>query len=1045
MTLTTPTTHDWENPQVLGINREPSHATALPFADEAGALTAERGMSPFFQLLSGAWQFRYLPSPAQVPKGFEQPSYAAEGWDTLPVPSNWEMHGYGTPNYTNVNYPIPVDPPFVPQENPVGLYRRAMTIPAAWDGRQVFLNFDGVDSAFYVWVNGWLVGYSQGAHLPSEFNITAYVQPGENLVAVQVFTLSDGTYLEDQDMWRLHGIFRDVTLFATPGVHMRDVRLRTPLDAQYHDATLEIAVALKNYTVVARAGYAVAARLLDPDGHTVFTQPVAEQVTLAEGAETRVDVAVPVAAPRKWTAEDPQLYTLLLSLLGPDGGVQEVERFAVGFRQVEMKNQRVLVNGVPITIKGVNRHDSHPDLGHAVPMAGMIRDITLMKQHNVNAVRTSHYPNDPRWYDLCDRYGLYVIDEADLECHGMNPLSRLSRDPEWLPAYLDRAERMVERDKNHPSVIIWSLGNESGFGENHIAMSAWMHANDPTRLVHYEGAGWGVAEGLDDSCVDICSTMYPTVERLAEEGRRGDDPRPFFMCEYAHAMGNGPGNLREYWDTIAAHDRLLGGCVWEWVDHSIRQHTAGGAEWFAYGGDFNDHPNDGNFCIDGLNFPDRIPHSGLIELKKVLEPVTVAAVDLRAGTVRLTNHYAFRTLSHLTGEWAISEDDRVLAQGPFTLPEIAAGQSDEIRLPYTLPAGQPGAEYRLQLQFLLAADTCWAPRGFEIAWAQLDLPVETPAPTVRPLTALPPVALDEWDDRFVMRGADFQLTFDKIAGTISAWDYQGLPLIAAGPRLLAWRAPTDNDVHIAREWRNAGLDRLQHRVANVALAAALPEAVCIEVTAVLAGYSLLPAFTVRYRYTIYGSGDVRIDTAVTPRAGEPLLPHLPRLGLELTMPAGFTQFAWYGRGPHENYIDRQESARVGVYAGTVEAQHVPYIKPQENGNKGEVRWAMVTNLRGTGLLATGQPRLNVSAHHYTVADLTAARHAHELKRRPETVLHLDYRQGGLGSNSCGPAPLPQYLLPADPVTFTVRLTPIATDIISPMRLSRMMLEKVEEA
>ena len=798
---------------------------------------------------------------------------------------------------------------------------------------------------------------------------------------------------------------------------------------------------LKNYTREACDGYAVTARLLDPLGETVFTQPLQEGLHLDVEAEIALEVAVSVAAPRKWSAEEPVLYTLLISLRGPDGGVLEVQRWPVGFRQVEMKDQRVLVNGVPITIKGVNRHDSHPELGHAVSLASMRQDVLLMKQHNINTVRTSHYPNDPRWYDLCDRYGLYIIDEADLETHGMPDLSQLSRDPEWQAAYLDRAERMVQRDKNHPCVIVWSLGNESGYGENHIAMADWIHANDPTRLVHYEGAtGWGNKEGLSNDCVDLVSTMYPTVESLITEGRRTDDPRPYFMCEYAHAMGNGPGNLQEYWDAIYAHDRLLGGCVWEWVDHGIRQQTESGEDWFAYGGDFGDKPNDGNFCIDGLIFPDRIPHTGLIELKKVLEPVKIEAVDLAKGTLRVTNRYDFRSLSHLAGHWTLREDSRILAQGALPALELPAGQTTEISLPYTLPAGKPGAEYWLNIDFTLADSNCWAACGHEIAFAQFALPVTTPPVPVLALDAMPPIHLEEWDDHFLIAGDEFQPPFDRRRGTITCWNYHGLPLIVAGPELLAWRAPTDNDKHISHEWRNAGLDRLESRIDAVTLGVVLPGALCIDVDATLVTYSLPPVFSCRYHYTIYGTGDVLIETTVTPREG---LPHLPRLGLQLTMPAGFDNFAWYGRGPHENYSDRKQSARVGVYAGTVQEQHVPYVRPQENGNKDDVRWAAVTNLHGMGLLAVGQPLLNVSAQHYTTAELTSAQHTYELLRRAETVLHLDYRQGGLGSNSCGPAPLPQYLLQPEPVTFSVRLRPFAQDADCPQRLSRQQFEVVK--
>ena len=600
------------------------------------------------------------------------PKVSAAGWDRIPVPSNWQMHGYGIPQYTNVNYPYPIDPPHVPQENPVGLYRRAFAVPADWKGRQVFLVFDGVDSAFYCWVNGRQVGYSQGSHMPSEFNVTAFLKPGgKNTLDVQVFQWSDGSYLEDQDMWRLSGIFRDVYLFSAPPLHLRDVFIRTPLDRDCRHATLHVQARLRNYGAAAKS-HRVQAQLLDGAGGKVLDAEVGRVGALAAGREKLLEARFPIAEPALWSAETPYLYTLLLTLLDSKGNTVEIESFPVGFRQVEIRGGRFLVNGKPVLLRGVNRHESDPDTGHAVSFDSMARDIEMMKRHNINAVRTSHYINDPRWYDLCNRYGLYVVDEADLETHGFGYIADdiPTRRPEWKAAFVDRAERMVERDKNQPCVVIWSLGNESGFGPNHQAMTERIRRTDPTRPIHYEGER--ATPGYDGPPVgDIESVMYPTVDFLQEQGRK-KDPRPFFVCEYAHAMGNGPGNLKEYWDAIRAHPRLMGGCVWEWCDHGIRQRlrrasrrTKKGADWFAYGGDFGDQPNDGNFCIDGLVFPDRRPHPALLEYKKVLEPVAVDAVDLAKGRVKLRNRYDFLALDHLDAHWRLLRDDRVLQQDRF--------------------------------------------------------------------------------------------------------------------------------------------------------------------------------------------------------------------------------------------------------------------------------------------------------------------------------------------------------------------------------------------
>jgi beta-galactosidase/beta-glucuronidase len=1021
--------NDWENPRVLERSREPARATLLPCPDEATALSGERGASPWFKLLNGDWRFHYALRPEAAPAGFD-----ASGWKTLPVPSNWQMHGYDRPHYTNRNYPYPLDPPRVPNENPVGCYRREFSLPAGFSGRQVFLVFQGVNSAFYVWVNGRMAGYSQGSHMPSEFNVTALVRPGRNLLAVKVLKWSDASYLEDQDFWRLSGIFRDVYLLSLPDVHIRDVFVRTTFDKSYRDATLAVDVNVRNCAAKPAAGCRLSARLLDSEGRVVLEQPVGKVLRLAPGAEAALTLRAPVASPRKWSAEEPNLHTLLLTLRDARGRVLEVQRLRVGFRQVEIRGRQFLVNGVPVKLHGVNRHDTHPDLGHAVSLESMVQDVVLMKRHNVNAVRTSHYPNDPRWYQLCDEYGLYVIDEADLETHGFGYEAPdiPARVPLWKEAFLDRAVRMVERDKNHPCIVMWSLGNESGYGPNHDAMARWIRGRDRTRPIHYEGAG-------DAKVVDVVSGMYPKVADLAAEGRK-KDPRPFFMCEYAHAMGQGPGNLQEYWEVIRRHPRLMGGCIWEWADHSIRQKTAAGREWFAYGGDFGDFPNDGNFCIDGLNFPDRVPHTGLIEYRRIVQPVEVEPVDLLAGRVRIVNRRHFATLADLEGSWTLRADDAVLAQGALPLLDVPAGQSRELTLPCAPPIPEPGATYWLNFSFALKEAVRWAPRGYQLACAQFELPVKRAPAPVLCLAAMPGLELAESGAEISVRGAEFSLTFDRHDGQLLDWEWQGRKLLAAGPRVQLWRAPTDNDKYIVNDWRKAGYDRLVPRVSRVVAARLRPAAARIEAEFTLGASSLPPGFAVRQACTVCGSGELLIETHLEPLAKD--LPPLPRVGLELRLPAGFERFAWYGRGPHESYPDRKASALVGVYSGTVDEQYVPYVRPQENGNKSDVRWAALTDLRGSGLLVAGLPLLNVSAHHYAVEDFTRSRHAHELTRLEEIVLHLDHLQAGLGSASCGPKPLPQYLIQPRAISFAVRLRPFSGDAAGPMALWKQPPERV---
>lgn len=1027
--------HDWENPHLLQRNREPARASFIPYTDVESARENERGQSPVFRLLNGRWDFFYAPSHADVPTGFTQECYDITGWGTIPVPGNWQMYGYDKPNYTNVAYPIPVDPPWVPDDNPVGCYRRSFTIPASWKGKQAFLHFGGVDSAFYVWVNGQMAGYSQGSHMPSEFNITPYIRTGANIIAVQVYQWSDASYLEDQDMWRLSGIFRDVYITALPDVHIWDAGICTVLDEAYTDATLEVAVRLRNCGDTAGSGHAVTAILYDPAGSKVLEQEWAKDVVVGAGEERELNAVMEVKAPEKWTAETPRLYTLVLLLQADDGKVTEVSSFKVGFRKVEIRGHLFLINGVPIKIRGVNRHDTHPDMGHTVSMESMLQDIRLMKQHNMNAVRTSHYPNDPRWLDLCDMYGLYVIDEADLETHGFGMFGdtgKISDDPEWEEAYLDRAVRMVERDKNHPCIIMWSLGNESGYGKNHDCMARWIRSTRYARPIHYEGA-------YDSPVMDVVSVMYPSVEALIEQGKKMDDTRPFFMCEYAHAMGNGPGSLKEYWEAIYTHPRLMGGCVWEWADHGLRRRTEDGKEWFAYGGDFNDHPNDGNFCIDGLLFPDRIPHTGLVELKKVLEPVRVIPVDLAMGMVQVENLYQFLSLHHLEAVWSVMCDGVVEQEGTLGVLDIPAGSAREIRIPYALPQEKPGCEYWLTLRFLQKETTLWATAGYEVAWAQLRLPVAAGAIHTVPLTMMPALQMENGEGVIYVAGEEFSLEFDRQHGCITSLNYQGIPLLQKGPKINFWRAPTDNDINQARLWREAGLDRLMHKIKAVEVHKPHKAAVQVRVQSAIGPYSYAPAFQAEMTYTIYGTGDILIDTHILPREG---LPHLPRFGLQMSLPGCMEYFTWYGMGPHESYIDRKESVRMGVYTGTVEEQYVPYIMPQENGNKTDVRWAALTDLQGNGLLVTGMPVFETSVHHYTPEDFTQAQHAHELIRRNETILHLDYRQGGLGSNSCGPGPLPQHQLAAEEMHFCVRLKPFARDAYSPVKLAKTTVEEI---
>ncbi len=1114
-------TNDWENPHVVGRNKEPGRASFIPYADAETALDGEREQSPAFKLLNGEWQFRWLPNPAAVPDEFYTEEGADGDWDRIAVPSNWQMQGYGTPMYTNVQYPFPPDNmPEVPKDdNPVGLYRTTFDIPDEWADQRIFIIFEGVDSAFYLWVNEQEIGYSQGSRLPAEFDLTGVVKPGTNTLSAQVFRWCDGSYLEDQDFWRLSGIYRDVYLVARPQAYIRDFRVRTDLDAAYRDAGLSVRVTVCNAGTDETMEGTVTALLHNADGELVVE--LNQAVTVPAGAETSLNLRAAVEGPRTWSAEHPYLYRLVLILRDSAGNTLEAAPANVGFRKVEIVDGKILVNGAPVLFKGVNRHEHDPDTGHTVSEASMIEDILLMKRFNVNAVRTCHYPDDPLWYDLCDKYGLYLIDEANIESHGV--WDEPSRSPDWRTAFMERGRRMVERDKNNPSVIIWSLGNESGHGPNHAALADWIHEYDPTRPIHYESAD-------HEPYVDIVSTMYPSLERLSQMAQRPGETRPLILCEYAHAMGNSPGNLKEYWDLFEQYPRVRGAFVWDWVDQGLRRTTEKGEMWFAYGGDYGDVPHDGSFCINGLIFPDRTIHPAMWEIKYVYSPVRVEPVDLARGEVRVCNRYDFSDLSHLEIAWTLSEDGQVIQQGAFSL-NTPPGACEAVTVPYDKPALAPGARYWLDLSFTLVEDTLWASKGHEVAAEQFEMPFEVPdAPKLDPAD-MPALTLTRTETETIVEGERFRLVFGMQSGTMDSLAYDGQEMLKAGPRANFWRAPTENDLagwgdeRAAKRWREIGLDRLEESVQTVNAEQISPQVAHISVQTLCApdagfadfepppegdsveqltmllfwaldadatqmfchhlglSYDDLPGsirqaklknlvrhfvergelhrllegiygylkqvapdrippqlvaalteqqakaparkpparFVCGYTYTVYGSGDIVLEMHIIPEVVE--VPFLPRVGLQMTLFGEYERFTWYGRGPHESYSDRKAGARVGVYDGTVDEQYVPYIVPEENGNKTDVMWVSLTDEEGAGLLAVGAPVLEVSAHHYTTEDLTVATHTYELERREDITLNLDYAQSGLGSASCGPGRLEQYQLRPQELRYRLRLRP----------------------
>ncbi len=1084
----------WENPQAIGLNRLTAHSPLTPYDNEADALA--RAESPWRVLLNGPWRFTLLPHPHAAPAGFAAPQFDDSGWDDIAVPGNWTTQGYDKPIYTNVKMPFAPTPPRVPADNPTGLYRRAFTVPAGWQGRRVIIGFGGVESYFELYLNGQHIGFSKDSRLPAEFDITDYLQPGENIVAALVTRWSDASYLEDQDHWLMAGLHRDVYLYSVPQTCLYDVFARPELDDDTRDGTLRVTVDVRtfdpspdpNYTRELRGfaphpdGLKVRLQLFDAAGAPVI-EPATKPLLQSDWALPRVEFAAPVAAPRLWSAESPTLYTLVLSLLDAAGAVTHAVSQRVGFRRVEVRGRELLVNGQPVLFKGVNRHDFHPVLGKTVPYETMLEDIRLLKQNNLNAVRTSHYPNDSRWYDLCDEHGLYVIDETNLETHAL--YNRLCNDPDWTAAFLDRVQRMALRDKNHACIVMWSLGNESGYGPNHDAMAGWLRHFDPSRPLHYEGAtspytiilqqdatalagrlslaqkdaamrrGWLSGPHV----TDIVAPMYPSVDNIIAYAQDPANTRPLIMCEYAHSMGNSTGNLKEYWDAIETHHGLQGGFIWDWIDQSLLKTDEQGRQIWTYGGDFGDTINDMDFCLNGLIFPDRTPHPALFEYKKVLQPIGIKAINLPAGQIEITNKNNFVDLAinapqpksqianrksqmAVNSVWEILIDGTPAHTGELPPLTLAPQHSDTITLPLPRLDVPPGAEAVLTVRFTQAEATFWAEAGHEIAWEQFAMPVKSPAPKAIDPTNLPALTLTETAGEATVTGADFALTFSKTLGRISAFRYRGEELLAAGPALNLWRAPTDNDgfkfkaddtEKLLGQWLAAGLDRLEWRVDGVTIEQPAPAVVrfTAQLTATAAGTDT--RIGQRCITTVTGSGEVLLATEVDARVAAA---SLPRVGLQLQLPAGFEQLEWYGRGPHENYSDRNSGAALGRYRSDVTGQFVPYIMPQENGNKTDVRWLALSNGSGIGLLAAGDSPLEASALHFTPADLYAAWHLHDLTPRPETVLTLSARQVGLGGASCGPATLAQYLVPPDEYVFTVRLRPFAAGEDDPAALAR---------
>ncbi|MFR3239954.1 MAG: beta-galactosidase subunit alpha [Megamonas funiformis] len=1001
----------WENHQIDGINRMPARAHFLTFPSKEKALLNNNRYTHAFKNLNGVWKFMFLDAPEYSPEGFFNSDFDVTKMDDITVPGNWQLQGYGKMHYSDLWYNFPINPPYVPTENPTGIYKRTFFVEESYRDKKIIIRFCGVDSAYHLWINGKEVGYSKVARNESEFDITDIIRVGEeNDVTVRVYQWSDGTYLEDQDMWWESGIFRDVELIGVPKDGINDYKVIADLDDEYKNGIFKVEAFLRTTKEVN-----VTFELVDADENTVFTKTV-----VAKEGKACIDEVI--ADVNHWTAETPYLYKLFMTV-EDDGQIVEVIPQNVGFRNIRLNGETFLVNGVAIKFKGVNRHDYSPQNGRVVSREEIEKDIILMKQFNINAIRTSHYPNSYYLYDLCDEYGMYLIAETDLECHGFEltgDYKWITDDPSWELAYVSRMTRMIERDKNHPAIIFWSLGNESAFGCNFSKMTDVAHEMDPTRLVHYEG-------DFDVESADVYSTMYTWIENQKKPYLMKDiiekSKKPHIHCEYCHAMGNGPGNLKDYQDLVYAHDKLQGGFVWEWFDHGIESFTESGEKYYRYGGDFGDDPSNKDFCIDGLIMPDRTPSPGLYEYKKVIEPITTTAVDIQKGIINLLSRYDFANLDRFNLVYKVMEDDVILQTGFMAVPSIEARANRDITLPYDLSAikVKPGAHYYVNISYQLREDTSYASSGHELATAQFELPLYKEGIVVRPEGIL---NVEKEHTTLHVKGANFSLDFNLVNGNLMNIVRDGMQVLSKGPRLTLWRAPISNDMEIIDKLKKVYFLHLEHEVVMNIDYHMEGNILKVEVDTINSTTNSAWHFKTKYVYTVCPSGDILIDVEGTPSGRVDLAPDmLPRIGVSMHLDKSMEHVRYFGMGPGENYADSKEVAQIGLYANTVDGLFTNYVIPQENGNHMGCKWVSMTNDRGMGLLASTEGDFNFSASWYEDKDLDDAKHTCDLVKRDYIVFNVDYKQNALGTNSCGQWQLDKYRAKFEDFKLSFRLTP----------------------
>ncbi|PKM74498.1 MAG: hypothetical protein CVU91_01120 [Firmicutes bacterium HGW-Firmicutes-16] len=1007
---------DYENPEIIEYNKETAHAIWMPYDN----------ISDNYKLcLNGLWDFKWVLGESVIPEGFFMPSYDATGWDKLNVPSVWQLEGYGKPYYLAFDFPPALSkkknevPKIDQSRNEKGLYRRTFILPENFEGREIYIHFGAVKSAFYLYINGEKIGYSQGSMTPAEFDITAFVKSGENVVAAEIIRFSDGTYLEDQDMWFFSGIYREVYIYAEPKLFLRDIFARSTPDATYTNWTLNIDVFIENRTGQDN-GTIIEALLCDYHDYHVIDS-VSGGFEAGTKSANCFSLQKLISCPKQWSAEQPNLYQLIIVLKGSNGSVIEAKTIHFGFKSVEIKDEKILINGKPLMICGVNRHDFDPDNGWAVPRERYVQDLVLMKQANINAIRTSHYPNDPMLYELCDIYGIYVMDEADIETHAVRRKNVPGDNPIWTRAVVDRMERMVLRDRNHPCVFMWSLGNEAGYGSNFTKMKEAALALDATRPFHYEG-------DFDMSVSDVVSKMYPKFELLEKLGlheeikinlidkllnrltvtadKKPMKPeqyrgKPVLLCEYAHAMENSLGNFQEYMDVFEKYPNMAGGFIWDFVDQSIRRKTENGKEQWLYGGDFGEEVSHRYFCANGIVSADRTPHPSYYEVKKVYQRIKVTPVDLQNGVIRIENQYCFNDLSEFRPEWTLIEDGRAVSWKTLEPIFLPAGESLDVKLDFTNYKFKLGKEYHLTLDFLMRDETLWCEKNYPLAFEQFEvLPDRL---QIKPDRSKK-IEVSEYETEIDIQGKGFRISVSKKDGGISSIDYGRGNILSSPLTQNYWRAYTDNDLGYAnfkpefekllafpvKRWREA-TERRKVRSVNIASSYGLASVTIRQSVPNCKGYVI----TI---YKIDSVGTIFVRHEICPKKD------MLRIGFTMALKRRFDSFTWFGRGPQENYCDRKTGSPIGVYSLNAEEIGHSYMRPQENGNRTDVRWLKISDKYKNGLMITGN-LFNFSAWPYTQETLEKARHMHELEAQDFITVNIDHMQCGVGGDFPGVAML----------------------------------------